>query len=137
MDGGGFGSTTTTSFTLIPAVATQLVIAVEPPSSEAAGGPFSLIVYAEDAFGNPVGGYSGSVTLSLAGGPGAAVLGGTLSVGASDGVASFSGLSIDRAGTGFTIEASATGLAPATTGSFGVTPAAPRSSFSSPGPARA
>ena len=124
MSGGGFGSATSSSFTVTPAAATHLVVAAEPPSSVAAGGHFGLTVDAEDAFGNLVGGYSGSVTLSLAGGPGAA-LGGTLSAAASDGVASFSGLSIDRAGTDFTIEASAAGLTTATTGSFAVTPAAP------------
>ena len=135
VSGGGFGSATSISFSVTPAAASRLGVALQPPSSLAAGAFFGLTVDVEDSFGNLLGGYSGSVTLALAGGQGGAELGGTLSATVSGGVANFSGLPIDQAGTGYAIEATAAGLAPATTGSFGVTPAAPSQLIAASGPA--
>ena len=45
----------------------------------------------EDAYGNLETGYNGNVSVALAGGPGRAGLGGTLTIPASDGVADFAG----------------------------------------------
>jgi hypothetical protein len=134
VSGGGFGSATSSSFTVAPAAASELVVAAQPPSSLTAGSPFGLTIEVEDAFGNPVAVNPGGVTLSLVGGPAGGSLAGGLETGVSGGVASFSGLSIDQAGTGYAIVATAAGLAPATTGSFGVTPAAPAQLIIESGP---
>ncbi len=79
----------------------------------------------EDRFGNAVTDYNGSVTIALASGPDGATLGGTLTATAVDGVATFSGLTLNTAGTGYTLEATASGLKTATTSDFNVVPAAP------------
>ena len=59
--------------------------------------------------------FNGNVTIALASDPGGGNLGGTLSVTAVNGVATFTGLTINAAGTGYTILASSGGLTDATT----------------------
>jgi hypothetical protein len=125
VSGTGLGPATSTSFVVTSAAASQLVLAASPPSSVTAGDSFGLTVDVEDAYGNPVAGYSGVVAVSVVGGPGGGNLVGGLEASVEGGTATFSGLSLDRAGTGYAIKASAAGLATATTGSFGVMPAAP------------
>jgi hypothetical protein len=133
--GGAFSPLTSSAFAVTPAAASQLVVASEPAGSMTAGSSTGLTVHVEDAFGNLATGYGGEVTVALAGGPFGAGLDGSLSTSASGGVASFSGLSIDQAGTGYTIEATATGLSSATTDCFTVTPAAPSQLVIEAGPA--
>lgn len=70
--------------------------------------------------------FSGNITLAFASNPSGATLGGTLTVAAVKGVATFSTLSIRKAGAGFTLSASASGLGGATSSTFNVT-AAPAS----------
>ena len=109
-----------------PATASQLVVSSEPPTSVTAGSGFGLAVAVEDAYGNLATGYGGEVTIGLVAGPAGAVLGGSVNVAASGGVAAFSGLSIDQAGVGYSIQARASGLSAANTSGLSVTPAAPR-----------
>ncbi len=116
---------TTSDFTVAPAAAAQLVISSAPPASVAAGVGFGLSVAAEDSFGDPTPSFNGSVTIALASGPDAGALRGTLTATAVDGVATFSGLTLNTAGTGYTIEATTSGLKGATTSDFNVVPAAP------------
>ena len=103
----------------------QLVVSAEPPTSVTAGNGFGLTVSVEDAYGNLVTGYGSAVTIGLVAGPASGNLGGSLSAAASGGVATFSGLSIDLAGSGYAVQATGVGLTPATTTPVGVTPAAP------------
>ena len=118
----GLTSATTTAIDVTAAgVATQLVVTVQPPSSFAAGASFGLTVKAEDSFGTVVTTFHGSVTLSSLSG---ATLGGTLTVTAVNGVATFSSLTDDQAGSGNTLSATSTGLDPATTNAFTVSPLA-------------
>ena len=86
-------------------VADQLVVTTQPPSSITAGTPFGLVVKAEDAQGNVDTSFNGSITVTNAYGY---TLGGTLTVKAVNGVATFSGLTEDR-------PAAATCIAPAAT----------------------
>ena len=88
-----------------PVTATQLVVTT-PPASVTANAPFGLTVTAEDGSGNIATTYTGPVTLALSGGTSGAVLGGTVTVTAVNGVATFSGLTINTAGTGYTLTAS-------------------------------
>ena len=82
------------------------MVTTPPPTSVTAGVPFSLVVTAEDGSGNVDSTYTGPVTLALFGGTSGAMLGGTLTVNAVNGVAAFPGLTIDTAGTGYTLTAS-------------------------------
>ena len=101
-------------------LATQLAVSAQPPSSVTAGSGFGLKIAVEDRLGDVITSYSGTVTIALGNNPGGGSLGGTLKVNVSNGVATFSGLTLDTADTGYTLVATATGLTSATTGSFNV-----------------
>jgi streptogramin lyase len=75
-------------------VVPHLVVTTGPPASLPDGGSFGLVVTAEYAAGLVASDYSGVVTVALAGGS-RGTLGGTLSVTASQGVASFAGLTLN------------------------------------------
>jgi hypothetical protein len=95
-----------------PITPTKLVVMTEPPSSVTVGSPFGLVVVAEDASGNVATGYSNPVRLAIATGSG--TLGGTTTVNATNGVATFSGLTLSPAGT-YTLGATSDELPPAAT----------------------
>jgi hypothetical protein len=61
------------------------------------------------------------VTVALGNGPSGAKLGGTKSMKFVNGVATFSSLTLNKVGTGYTILISSTGLTGATTNPFSVT----------------
>jgi hypothetical protein len=90
--------------------ATQLVITAQPPSMVTLGAAFGLTVTAEDANGNVDTTFTGSVALALASNPGGATLGGITTMNASNGVAAFTGLTLDKAGIGYTIQATSGNL---------------------------
>ena len=96
-----------------------------PPASVTAGTPFGLTVEAEDSSGNLITSFNGTVTVALANNPGWRHLGGTLSAHASDGVATFSGLTLTTAASGYTLYVSGGGLGWGVTSPITVTPAAP------------
>jgi hypothetical protein len=117
---GALPAVTTPAVTVTPAVPTQLVVTAPPPASVAAGQTFGLTVDVEDAYGNPVGGYTGPVSLALVGNPASTPLSGALTVDAVNGVAAFTGLSLSAAETGIILQATAGGLT-VTTGGLSVT----------------
>ena len=119
----GLSSATTNAFDITPAAASQLVVTTQPPASTTAGNSFGLTVTAEDRYGNLTSGFISGVTIALKTNPGSGTLNGTLTVNAGAGVATFSGLSIDQAANGYTIQATTTGLSSATTNAFDITPA--------------
>jgi len=124
MSATGFGNTSSTTFGITPGAATKLTFVTQPsrtPKSSIITPPVQ--VAAQDAFGNTVTAFTGSVTISIAAGPGGAQLSGTLSVPASGGVATFGDLSINRTGTTYKLGASASGLASATSAVFSITTA--------------
>jgi hypothetical protein len=67
--------------------------------------------------------FSGNVTIALASNPGGSrsALGGTVTVTAVNGVAAFSGLTLNITATGYTLKTSSGGLTPVTTNLFDVT----------------
>ncbi len=95
----------------------------QPPASIAAGTPFGLTVEAEDRSGNLDPSFNGTVTVALANNPGGATLGGTLSVTASGGIATFSGLTLNKAASGYTLTVSGSDVDDATTSAIAVTAA--------------
>jgi hypothetical protein len=119
-----FTDTGTNAIGVATLTTSQLVVTTEPPSSVTAGSGFGLTITAEDGSGNPIASFDGTVTVGLAVNPGGATLGGTLSVTASNGVATFSGLTLNKAASGYTLEVSASGLGSGVTSSITVTPAA-------------
>ena len=64
--------------------------------------------------------FNNTVTLTIDNNPGGATLGGLLSVAAQSGVATFSGLTLDQAGDGYTLQIASNGLTAATTDAFSV-----------------
>ena len=105
-----------------PGGATKLAFSLQP-STVAAGAAIapSVRVSAQDVDGNTATGYTGNVTLALGSNPGAGTLGGTLTVAAVAGVATFATPFLDKAAAGYTLAASASGLAGATSSAFTVT----------------
>jgi hypothetical protein len=110
-----------------PAVPTRLVFLTQPETRPVRGALPEVRVRLVDARGNAVPAGGPAVTLSLRGGT--ATLGGSTTVAPVEGVASFSGLTVDAEGTGYTLVASAQGLVEATSDAFDildtVAPAAP------------
>ncbi|PYO97986.1 MAG: hypothetical protein DMD61_11110, partial [Gemmatimonadetes bacterium] len=68
--------------------------------------------------------FTGNVTLAIGTNPGSGTLSGTSTVAAVGGVATFSNLSIDKAGSGYTLDATSNGLAGAGSDGFDITAAA-------------
>src|SRR5207245_9196554 len=91
--------------------ATQLVFTGQP-SNTAAGVAITpaVQVTARDGQGNTATGFTGNVTVAIGANPSGGTLAGTATVAAVSGVATFSGLSIDKAGTGYTLVASSGGF---------------------------
>src|SRR5207247_5069353 len=91
--------------------ATHLVFAVQPSNATAGAAIAPAIqLTAEDVQGNTDPSFTGNVTVALGTNPGGGTLSGTTTVAAVNGVAAFSTLTINRAGTGYTLAASARGL---------------------------
>src|SRR5947208_1137726 len=95
------------------------------PPNGTAGEPLSpaVRVSAIDSSGSVDTAFHGTVTLTLGEHPEGAALRGTRILDAVRGVASFADLSINRAGTGYTLVATATGVRGATSPTFAVAPA--------------
>src|SRR5439155_1490721 len=116
---------TSTPFDVAPAAANRLVFTVQPSSATAGVAITPAVqVTAQDGLGNTVTGFTGTVTLAFGNNPGSATLGGTTSVAAAAGVASFANLRINRTGTGYTLTASAAAVPTAPSAPFNVTPGA-------------
>src|SRR5882762_2125041 len=115
---------TSGAFAIAPAAATQLAFTV-PPSDAPAGVAITpaVQVTARDAFGNTATGFTGNVTVAIGTNPGGGTLGGTATRAAVAGVATFSGLTIDKAGAGYTLTAAAGAGITGTSGPFNVTAA--------------
>ena len=126
VSGGDLTPVTSASVYVAPGAATQWAVTAQPPSSIAAGSPFGMTVAAEDALGNVATSYNGTVTIALATNPGGASLDGTLTVAAVKGVATFSGLTLNNPGTGYTLNVTASGVSSATTTGINVTAPAPQ-----------
>ncbi len=126
-DGNNGGDSDTAAYEIVPGAPDRLVFLVQPTStlSGLAIAP-TVEVQVQDAFGNPVTADNASViTLTLIGGaPGAALSGGEPTTVVS-GIASFPTLAVDLAATGYQLQASAPGLAGATSSAFDIGPGTP------------
>ncbi len=97
------------------------------PRTTVAGAALSpaVRVTVQDHFGNTVSQATDSITMALGANAAGGTLAGTKTVAAVSGVATFSALRLEKAGSGYTLTAAATGLPPATSSAFAITPAPP------------
>jgi adhesin/invasin len=122
---GGVTGDVSSAFTVGPAAASQLVFSVEPSTATAGVAIAPAVeVTAFDALGNVATGFSGNVTVAIQTNPGGGTLSGTTPQPASNGVATFNDLSINKSGAGYTLSATATSVTGATSASFNIRPAA-------------
>src|SRR6185295_4114551 len=118
-------SATSAAFNISPAAANKLAFTVQPTNATAGVAIAPAVqVTVQDAFGNTVPSSSASITVAIGANPGGGALSGTATVSAVSGVATFSNLSIDKSGTGYTLTAASGALTGASSSSFNISPAA-------------
>jgi hypothetical protein len=121
------GTTASSTFNITPGAATQLVY-TQQPTNTVAGATItpSVTVAVEDANGNvETGDSTTTVTLAIGTNAGGGTLSGTLTKTVASGVATFSNLSINKTGTGYTLNATSNPAHGTTTSSpFNITVAA-------------
>ncbi len=123
-----YTTATSSAFNVTPGTATHLAFIQQPSNAQAASAISpSVTVAVEDANGNvETGDNSTEISLAIGTNPGGGTLSGGSAVTVSAGVATFSGLSIDKTGTGYTLTASSSpSYTTATSSAFNVTPGTP------------
>jgi hypothetical protein len=101
---------------------TQLAFMTQPQNALplAALSP-PVVVTVRDALGNLVTSFTAAVTIAIGTNPGGSTLGGTTTVTAVSGGASFGDLSLDQLGNGYTLVATTTGVNGVTSAPFNIT----------------
>ena len=117
---GGLTGATSAGFDIFTGAAAKLAFSVQPASATA-GTAIAPSIAVQDSSGNTVTSSNVSIGLAIGANPGGGILSGTNPVSAAAGVASFADLSIDRAGVGYTLRASAAGMADITSARFDIT----------------
>ncbi|HTH63852.1 MAG TPA: hypothetical protein VL563_04150 [Gemmatimonadales bacterium] len=113
---------TSNAFSIVAGAPTTLVFSVQPVGTGAGATITPAVqVTVQDALGNTAAQFGGIVIIAIGNNPGGGTLSGTSSLAAAAGVATFSGLSIDKLGSGYTLTAASTGLAGATSAAFDIT----------------
>jgi hypothetical protein len=118
------GQSGTAQVTVTVGAATRLAF-IQQPTNVVAGAAIApaIVVEAQDAAGNRVTTFNGIITLALQSPPPGVALGGTVSTGAVNGRATFTNITLTRAGAGYTIIATVPGLQSVASATFNVTPA--------------
>jgi hypothetical protein len=118
-------STTVTQTATTNATPTQLAYS-QQPSNATAGQAISpaIVVDVENANGDVVTTDNSAVTIAIASGPSGATIGGTLTVDAVNGVATFTGLTLTQAGN-YTFTVTDSSLTEATSSSFSINAGSP------------
>jgi hypothetical protein len=123
---GGFpqgqdGVVTTSVTPTVGPVAAKLAFSQQPTGTtpNTALSP-AVTVEVQDACGARITGSTATVTLALGTNPSGATLGGTTSVAAVDGIATFNNLTVNKPGTGYTLTASSGSLTAATSNAFNI-----------------
>ena len=115
------GATRVATATGLAPVSTQLAFTTAPTTAAAGASLGAVTVAVRDAGGALTPLFTGPVTIALNAGATGAVLSGTSTVNAVAGVATFSTLSVNLVGAGFTLTATSGALTAATSASFAVT----------------
>lgn len=110
------------TFTATATAPAHLQVTTSPAAAQVAGTTVTpgFVVSAYDANNNQDPTFTGTVTLAIGTNPGGATLSGTTSVSAVAGVATFNAFSLNKAGTGYTVVASAAGYVSGTSTAFNV-----------------
>ena len=119
----GLGSVNAANLVANWPVATKLKFTTQPANGIAGTALAAIKVSVENVSGNVAVGNTSAVTLKFGSNPGGATLGGSLSVNAVNGVATFSDITINKAGTGYTLMATDASLTGDTSTAFNITPA--------------
>ena len=126
----GLTAATSSAFNILVGPAAKLAFTVQPTNT--GGGATitpAVAVSVEDAAGNVVPAATNQITVAIGTNPSTGTLSGTAQVNAAAGVATFSTLSINNTGIGYTLTASATGLTGATSSAFNIFGAAAKLAF--------
>ena len=115
------GSPLVVNATALSITPTRLAVTTQPSNAKAGATLGNVTVAAQDASGVTVATFTGDVTVALGANPGGATLGGTTTVRAVNGVATFSNLSLNRPGTAYTLVFASSGLSGMPSSSFDVT----------------
>ncbi|MFP2904773.1 beta strand repeat-containing protein [Pyxidicoccus sp. 3LFB2] len=132
----GLTAGTSAAFNVTAGAANRLAFSVQPARASVGLAMSPVQVAVQDSFGNVLTSATDSITLALGSSPSGATLSGTLTVSATNGVASFADLIVDAAGTGYTLTASADGLAGTTSAVFDAVIAGTRLVYTAPAPGR-
>ena len=108
--GAGLSSLPANSIVVNAAAATKLVVVTNQSGQVPAGTGFQIVVEAQDPFGNIDPLFNGKMSLALADNPNGETLGGTLTATAIDGIATFSGVTLDKPSGTYTLKVSGGGL---------------------------
>src|SRR5438034_10304603 len=116
----GAGSVRSTELNVTAGTATALVFSVEPTNTVAGAAITPAVqVTAQDASGNTATGFTGNITVAIGTNPSTGILSGTKRSEERRGGEACSALSIDKAGTGYTL--TATGAGSTTSAAFNIT----------------
>src|SRR5690242_1266359 len=119
----GLVGATSMRFGIVAGPPTQLLFTGQPTTTVAGASMTPAVqVTVQDAEKNTVDAFAGAVTLTLGSNAAGGTLGGTTTVAPVAGVATFTTLRVDKAGTGYTLAAAAAGIPAATSASFTVAP---------------
>ncbi|HET9707039.1 MAG TPA: hypothetical protein VFP39_01915 [Gemmatimonadales bacterium] len=110
--------------TVLSSPPTQVAFKTQPATALAGAAIGSFQVEVRDASGALVSAATNAVTVAILNNAGGGTLSGTKTVNAVAGVATFTGLSLDKVGVGYTLQATASGLTSANSSAFNITPAA-------------
>src|SRR5438093_1508004 len=122
----GLPAVTSALFEVQPAPAAPHLVFTAQPQTTPAGQTLPPVqVTALDASNRVVSSFTGAVTVALGLNPGNGNLIGPTTTNAVAGVATFHGLSIEAAGNGYTLRATASGVTDATSDPFSITPVTP------------
>ena len=102
--------------------ATQVVVTTQPPASVTAGSSFALTIAVENVSNSVVTNYTGSVTVTLGNNSGGSTLAGSYILLTNNGVATFSGLTLNKSGSGYTLVVTSGTHTAATSSPLSVTP---------------
>src|SRR3989441_48625 len=109
-----------------PPPATHLGFGVQPSTTQVGVAITPAVtVAALDASGNTVTSFTGAISIAIDNNPAGGTLTGNAPVNAVNGVATFANLTIDKAGTGYTLTATSGTLTQATSNPFNITAAPP------------
>jgi alpha-tubulin suppressor-like RCC1 family protein len=134
----GRGPASSGSIRTVPKISSVKLAFTVQPKDTVAGQAIAPQVTIQDTLGRRVDTATSSVTIAIATNPTGATLGGTTAVSAVNGVATFTGLNITKAGVGYTLTASASGLTGAPSTAFTIKAGPPvKLAFTVPPPANA